>query len=267
MRAGCEHLSRAVVQSIPSVHGFHFMLARLDLGMTPKVTTTDRIHVAIREAILSGDLTSGSLHSIYQLAERFNVSRTPVRDAVLRLADAGMLDIERNRGVRVRGLKVDDIREIFETRLLLEVPAAAFAAENADEALKPGLHSCLDELSAAADADDVATFMHSDRKLHELILAASGNTRLFAMVASLRDATLAYGIWTADRSRSLHQIQHEHEPIVEAVTENDAKTAARLMHEHLVETAMLLMRQVSKVSGEPVPKHWPSGLGFWDESR
>lgn len=228
--------------------------------MTPKVTTTDRIHIAIREAILSGELASGSLHSIYQLADRFNVSRTPVRDAVLRLADAGMLEIERNRGVRVRGLKVDDIREIFEIRLLLEVPAAALAATTADDELKSGLQACIVDLAAAADADDAAKFMHSDRRLHELILAASGNSRLSTTVKSLRDITQAYGIWTADRSRSLRQIQHEHEPIVEAVTAHDPETAARLMHEHLVETATLLMKQVSRVSGEPIPDHWPSGL-------
>lgn len=236
------------------------MVESVASGMTPKVTTTDRIHIAIREAILSGELASGSLHSIYQLADQFNVSRTPVRDAVLRLADAGMLEIERNRGVRVRGLKVDDIREIFEIRLLLEVPATALAATSADDALKSGLRACIVELAEAADADDAAKFMHSDRKLHELILAASRNSRLSATVKSLRDMTQAYGIWTADQSRSLRDIQHEHEPIVDAVAAQDTETAARLMHEHLVETATLLMEQVSKISGEPIPDNWPGGL-------
>jgi len=228
--------------------------------MAPRVSTTDRIHVALREAILSGDLASGSLHSIYQLAERFEVSRTPVRDAVLRLADAGMLEIERNHGVRVRGLKVDDVREVFEARLLLEVPAVAFAAAHADEALVAGLRSCLLDCAAAADADDEAGFKRSDRRLHTLLMTAAGNGRISAMVESLRDATQAHGVWTADRSRTLLAIQHEHEPIVEAVAAGNADAAALLMYDHLVGTAVLLMQQVASISGETIPEPWPGAL-------
>ena len=88
------------------------------VGM-PRTSTTDRVHALLREEIVSGKLTSGSLHSIYALATRYGVSRTPVRDAVLRLSDSGMVRIERNRGVRIRGLGVHDIREVFETRLLI----------------------------------------------------------------------------------------------------------------------------------------------------
>ena len=101
--------------------------------------TTDRESDAalalLREEIITGALAGGSLHSIYGLAERLGVSRTPVRDAVLRLADAGMVAIERNRGVRIRGLSVDDVRKVFEARLLLEVPAAAHAARHGSDEL------------------------------------------------------------------------------------------------------------------------------------
>jgi len=228
--------------------------------MAPRVSTTDRIHVALREAILSGDLASGSLHSIYQLAERFEVSRTPVRDAVLRLADAGMLEIERNHGVRVRGLKVNDVREVFEARLLLEVPAAAFAAAHADEALITGLRSCLLDCAAAAKADDEGRFKRSDRQLHTILMQAAGNDRISAMVESLRDATQAHGVWTADQSRTLLAIQHEHEPIVEAVAARNVDAAALLMYEHLVGTAVLLMQQVASISGEAIPEPWPGML-------
>ncbi|MDJ0348849.1 GntR family transcriptional regulator [Cryobacterium sp. PH29-G1] len=228
--------------------------------MAPRVSTTDRIHLALREAILSGELASGSLHSIYQLAERFNVSRTPVRDAVLRLADTGMLEIERNHGVRVRGLKVDDVREVFEARLLLEVPAAAFAATHADDALVTALRACLLDFAAAVATNDEAQFQRSDRQLHTMLMAAAGNTRISAMVESLRDVTQAHGVWTADQSRTLRAIQHEHEPIVDAVAARNPDAAARLMRDHLVETAVLLMQQVAKTSGEAVPDPWPGAL-------
>jgi len=223
---------------------------------------TDRIHVALREAVLSGELASGSLHSIYQLAERFKVSRTPVRDAVLRLADTGMLEIERNHGVRVHGLKVDDVREVFEARLLLEVPAAAFAAAHANDALVADLRMCLLDFAAAVAADDENESKRSDRRLHSILMGATGNRRISAMVESLRDITQAHGVWTAGHSRTLLAIQHEHEPIVDAVAAGNAEAAARLMRAHLVGTAALLMQQVASISGEEIPTPWPSALVF-----
>lgn len=223
-----------------------------------RVSTTDRIHEALREGILSGELASGSLHSIYQLAERFGVSRTPVRDAVLRLADTGMLTIERNHGVRVRGLRVKDIRDVFDVRLLLEVPATARAAANATPELVAALQECLRSLEAAASASDFSSFMREDRHLHSLLMQAGGNERLAAIVESLRDATQARGVSTADHSRSLQQIQHEHVPIVDAVQRGDSDAAARVMSAHLIETGRLLMRQVAALSGEETPEGWPA---------
>lgn len=221
---------------------------------------TDSIHVALREAVLSGELASGSLHSIYQLADRFNVSRTPVRDAVLRLADTGMLEIERNHGVRVRGLKVEDVREVFEARLLLEVPAAAFAAAQTNDTLVADLRMCLRNFAAAVASNDESESKRSDRQLHSIIIAATGNRRISAMVESLRDITQAHGVWTAGHSRTLLAIQHEHEPIVEAVAAGNAEAAAQLMHDHLVGTASLLMHQVATISGEEIPTPWPGAL-------
>jgi len=87
--------------------------------VTSRTTATDRVFALLRERIVGGDLVAGSQHSIYRLSEQLEVSRTPVREAVLRLADLGLVEIERNRGVRIRGVSVADVREVFELRLLL----------------------------------------------------------------------------------------------------------------------------------------------------
>lgn len=228
--------------------------------MSQRVSATDLIHEKLRQAIVSGELLGGSLHSIYQVAARFGVSRTPVRDAVLRLADAGMVDIERNRGFRVRGLRVVDIRHVFELRLLLEVPAAAFAARRPSEQLLRELTDLLDALAEAAAAADSARFVQSDRQLHRAIISSTGNDQLVAAVESLRDATQARGLSTMQQSRNLHEIQHEHIPIVEAIRHGDALAASRMMRSHLVETGMLLMRQVASTTGETIHTPWPNDL-------
>lgn len=209
------------------------------------ISTTDRVHSLLREEILDGRLVAGSLYSIYQLAERYEVSRTPVRDAVLRLADAGMLDIERNRGVRVRGLSADDVRNVFELRILLEVPATAYVTLNADAAFNAELSRQEELLDSAVDSGDAAEYFRHDRELHRMIMEASDNPRLTAMVESLRDATQAHGLFTVDQSRNLPQIQSEHAPIIDAIRRGNAPEAARQMKVHLTNTGRLLMTQVA----------------------
>lgn len=230
------------------------------VGMTGRTSTTDRVHAILREEIITGALVSGSLHSIYEMAGRLGVSRTPVRDAVLRLADAGMVSIERNRGVRIRGLGVHDIREVFEARLLLEVPAAMYAASHGSDELLSELRDRISGLTDAVGGQDTAEFNRRDRELHRAILLSTGNQRLADMVETLRDSTQAYGASTIDRSRSIQAVQVEHVPIVEAICARDAPAAARLMREHLTTTGLLLMRQVGAATGEPVPSGWPDAL-------
>lgn len=228
--------------------------------MLSRVSTTDRVHAQLREEIITGTLASDSLHSIYEMAARLGVSRTPVRDAVLRLADAGMVTIERNRGVRIRGLGVNDIRDVFEARLLLEVPAAAYAATHGSDSLRQDLDSRVHGLTGAVERHDAAEFNRLDRELHRAIMLASGNQRLTEMVESLRDATQARGISTIDHSRSIHAIQVEHLPIVDAIRRCDAGAASTLMRDHLTTTGLLLMRQVAETTGESLPERWPSAL-------
>jgi DNA-binding GntR family transcriptional regulator len=230
------------------------------MSMPPRVSTTDRVHAQLREEIMTGQLAGGSLHSIYGLAERLGVSRTPVRDAVLRLADAGMVTIERNRGVRIRGVGVHDTRGVFEARLLLEVPAAAHAARHGSEQLLRELTERVEALTGAVDHHDEREFTRLDRDLHRAIVLSTGNERLAELVDSLRDTTQAHGVSTIDRSRSIRDVQVEHVPIVEAIVARNADAAAVLMRDHLVTTALLLMRQVAEGTGETAPAAWPSRL-------
>jgi DNA-binding GntR family transcriptional regulator len=92
--------------------------------LAASASLTDRVVHELRESIRSGVLRPGELYSVYQLAEQLQVSRTPVREGLLRLAEAGMVRFERNRGFRVLRSAPADIAGIFHLRLLLEVPAA-----------------------------------------------------------------------------------------------------------------------------------------------
>ncbi|GAA1917137.1 GntR family transcriptional regulator [Streptomyces sodiiphilus] len=213
---------------------------------------TDQVVQAVREAVLSGELKAGELYSAYQLAERLKISRTPVREALLRLAEAGMVRFERNRGFRVLKRDPQEIVEVFHLRLLLEVPAAGLAARNADDTLVAALRQELDAMRAMADGGDDARFMRHDRQFHQLLLLAGGNARLAAVVDGLRDTTTTLGTSTVGRSRNLWEIAAEHEPVLAAVTARDPDAAMSALRAHITHTADLLVGQLTDEAGTPL---------------
>lgn len=221
--------------------------------MAAGITTTDRVFAALRESILSGDFPAGSLHSIYRLADLLGVSRTPVREAVLRLADVGLVAIERNRGVRIRGVSIADVRSVFELRLMIEVPAAAYAAAHAGDDDLLVLEAELEGMRDGVAADDEPRFTAHDRALHHAIGSVLGNQRAQHEVAALRDSIQTRGASTLHRSRGMPEILGEHAPIVEAIVAGDPRRAAVLMEEHLVNTATLLMAQAA-TPDDPAPR-------------
>lgn len=228
--------------------------------MTTRPTATDRVFALLRERIVGGDLAAGSQHSIYRLSEQLDVSRTPVREAVLRLADLGLVEIERNRGVRIRGVTVADVREVFELRLLLEVPAAAAAARRADSELRAALTANVAATRRHADAGSEADFSRVDRDFHALVASASRNPRLEAEVARLRDSIQARGVSTFGRSRPLAEVVAEHAPVAEAIGAAEPEAAAARMADHLRHTGTLLMGQVAS-AGEEVDPGWADDVG------
>ena len=204
---------------------------------------TARVRESIREAIIDGSLEPGSLHSVKSLADIFKVSRTPVREALIDLAGADMVEFERNRGVRILETSVHDLEEILVLRILLEVPATHRAAERIDADGLSALRQELDAMVEAAENGDEPTMMQHDRRFHELINTASGNSRLTESVDSLRDLIVSRGVSTVDSTRSLPEIVAEHEGILAALASGDADAAATAMKQHLVNTASLLLQQ------------------------
>jgi DNA-binding GntR family transcriptional regulator len=225
-------------------------------GMRPilgRDSLVGRVGEALRDAIDSGALRAGELHSANEIAEQLGVSRTPVREALLVLADAGMVQLERNRGFRVLQRSPEHIAEVFQLRLLLEVPAAWYAAARAGPELAARLRAQLDAMHAAAAAGDEQLVARLDRGFHELVLNVSQNRTLTSTVAGLRDRLLAVGASTADRSRSLADIAQEHEPILAALSARDPDAAAAALVYHLRHTGMLLTAQVAAENGADVP--------------
>ncbi len=208
-------------------------------------TLAGRALDALLAAIVDGRLVAGERYSVAQLAERFGVSRTPVREALLVLERQGVVRFERNRGVRVLETTAHDIEEVFELRLLLEVPATARACGLLDDDDLAALGHELEAMGRLAGEGDEGAFMAHDKRFHEIILRASGNRRLTTIVSQLRDLVRFRGASTVGRSRDLQAILAEHVVILDALRAGDADAAAEAMGAHLVETGRLLLAQES----------------------
>ncbi|MBS1888725.1 MAG: GntR family transcriptional regulator [Actinobacteria bacterium] len=207
----------------------------------PDEPLTQRAYVEIRSAILEGRLAAGSMTSVRTLSEALGISRTPVREALVELANDQLVAFERNRGVRILETQAHDVEEIFELRLLIEVPSVASAIARSGPDLVAELRASLEEMRA--HLDDEPSFMHHDWLFHRALLAATGNERLVSFVESLRNQTRMRGLSTAGRSRPLAAIVEEHVVILRAVEAADADAAVAAMSQHLTNTRDLLLAQ------------------------
>jgi DNA-binding GntR family transcriptional regulator len=193
----------------------------------------DQARRAIHASILSGELPAGEIHSAIAIAGRLGVSATPIREAMLDLANAGLVEAVRNRGFRVLTISDADLDEIVELRMLLEPPGVRRAAEEADtealDALEPVLAAC----EAAAEGGDIAEFLIADREFHLGLLATLGNGRLVELVGRLRDQTRLVGLKSLAVEGKLTASAEEHRGILDAVRRRLGQEAEERMRAHL----------------------------------
>ncbi len=190
----------------------------------------------LRAAILGGELEQGSIHSVASLAERLRVSPTPVREAMLGLAGAGLIEVLPNRGFRVTTIDEQDLDEICALRALLEIPALELVIQRATAAQLEHLGIPLRRLEDAAARNDVQGFLIADRRFHVELLSLTGNSRLVEIIAGLRDQTRMTGRRSLSDHEALKATAAEHRPIVEALRARDAEAAKRHMLIHLDHT-------------------------------
>ncbi len=150
----------------------------------------DAVVRAVQDGVAAGALEPGVTYSVYQLADALGISRSPVREALLRLAEAGLVRISKNRGFTVLVPRAQDVEEIVEIRTALEVPAARKAAEHASDEQHAEVRAAWEAMRTAPREAD---FWAADRALHDVLLRVAGNGRAAEIVARLRATTALLG--------------------------------------------------------------------------
>lgn len=193
----------------------------------------EQIADALRAAVVAGQMRPGVVYSVPTLAERFGVSATPVREAMLDLAKEGLVESVRNKGFRVVELADKDLDDITQLRWLIEVPTVAQLAIVADaadiEALRPIAQAIVD----SAAAGDLIGYLEADRRFHLRLLALAGNERLVDSVRALRAQTRLYGLEQLVDEGRLPASAAEHFEILDALLARDPAAAEAVMRRHI----------------------------------
>lgn len=225
---------------------------------------TERVMDYVREAVITGDMPPGSWHSVYQLSEQLSISRSPVRDALLRLEEAGLVKFARNKGFCIVETTAGDVAEIFGIRMGIEPAAAYRAALHRTDAQLQDADRLVAAMADCARRGDEEEFFSHDRALHRLIMTMGDAHRGADLVDRLRVHTRILGASTAGTSRSLQDILDEHQPVLDAVRRGSADIARVMMREHLVITGNLLLKQAmggaDEAEVEQLWTRWTAGL-------
>ncbi|MEC4018394.1 GntR family transcriptional regulator [Streptomyces sp. H27-D2] len=193
----------------------------------------ERVYSHIKQAVLDRRYEGGTLLTEGDLAEAVGVSRTPVREALLRLEVEGLIRLYPKKGALVLAVSAQEIADVVETRLLVEQHAARKAVP-AGPGLIARLEELLEEQKAQAAAGDLAALSVSDRCFHAEIVRDAGNEILSRLYDQLRDRQLRMGVAVmhSHPDRIAKNIT-EHTEILEALRAGDADAAAAAVHQHV----------------------------------
>jgi DNA-binding GntR family transcriptional regulator len=197
-----------------------------------KVPAAARAYQLIKDSILDRTHPGGTLLTEGELAELVGVSRTPVREALLRLEADGLVRLYPKKGALVLPVSAAEIADVLEARELVETHTAGRAVDRA-EAVVPELRDRLADMRAAQAAGDTVAFTTADRGFHRVIVAAAGNAVLTGLYDSLRDRQLRMGVeYVRSGSERMDRALAEHEEILAALTSGDRERVRRSVRRH-----------------------------------
>jgi DNA-binding GntR family transcriptional regulator len=192
---------------------------------------SDRAYYRIRELIVTLDLLPGSVVNERELMDRLQTGRTPVREALRRLAQERLVEVFPRRGILVSPVDVGDLGGLSEVRGQLEAFAAGLAAERASAHDRAELEALRDALERPEH--DERTLMELDQRIHRHIHACAHNPFLEATLEEYYFLTLRIWFLALDRVARLEDAIGEHRELLDAILSGDADGAAEAMRRHV----------------------------------
>jgi DNA-binding GntR family transcriptional regulator len=203
------------------------------LPLTPGMTLAERLRLKLEEAIASGRLEPGSRLDEQEIAQRFGVSRTPVREAFRLMAANHLVELRGRQGATVRSIKAPALVEMFQVMAELEGLCARLAARRVSKAWGSEITEIHQRLIRAGESGDVDAFYDVNQEFHEAIYEASRNAFLAGQTRKLRNQVAGYRRRVTHMPNRIADTIREHEAIMQAILAHDAERAHSAMRDHV----------------------------------
>jgi DNA-binding GntR family transcriptional regulator len=213
--------------------------------VTRPVTSAERALATLRDAIMGGDLAPGARLGEVELADRLGVSRTPVREALSRLAAEGLVEIVPNRGARVVTWTVAELEGVFDLRSVLEPQLTAHAVPNAAPAdidVLDALARRMHEVGTTGPGQDLDALVPLNRAFHDRLVALAAHPALAtALAAAIHPPIVRRNFLTYDEASLRRSLAH-HSEIVAALRAGDPEWARAVMTSHIANARAVMVR-------------------------
>ncbi|MGC3938532.1 GntR family transcriptional regulator [Roseobacter sp. EG26] len=206
------------------------------------VSNAQRALHELRAMIFSGELAAGSDHLESELAARLEMSRTPIREAVLTLEGQGLLELRQRKGVRISPVSPDDMREIYDVLTELESLAAEHAAEAGyDDGDLAQLTAAIDDMDAAIDAEDREAWAAADDRFHAELVRLGGNQRVASIVGMMQDQVRRARAITLFMRPMPVQSNEDHRLVCQSIRNGNADVARATHRAHRQQSKEMLV--------------------------
>ena len=218
--------------------------------MEKHLTLREKILENIRDAIVAGTLKAGSRVSEPELAERYGISRTPIREAFRQLESEGYLTVIPRRGAVVSEFSPRDVEEFYAIKSIMEGYAARRACENLSEKDLDRLQAINDKLAELAKTGDIKNFFKVHNGFHELFIKAADNEKLRELIAGLVTKFQRLRFTSLSLPGRMVISVQEHEKIIDAFRKKDADLAETLVRKNAEYGGKVLMDGTSTVKND-----------------
>jgi len=213
----------------------------------------EKILETIRDAILKGNMKPGERVSEPELADRFGISRTPIREAFRQLESEGYLEVIPRKGAVVASLSERDVEEFYAIKIILVGFAAKMSAENLTAKDIERLESINQRLQQIAEEGDVKTFFRVHNEFHEVFIKAAGNEKLYEMINQLVMRFKRLRLASLSQPGRMEISVEEHRNMIQAFKNHDGDRADSLVrHAATIGADVLIqsMNQADKAEGK-----------------
>jgi DNA-binding GntR family transcriptional regulator len=210
-----------------------------------RVPASERAYRRLKQLILDNEIAAGSQMLELEAAARLGMSRTPVREAMVRLEQEGMVELRPRHGMRVLPISPDALAEIYEILTALEGMAAESAArKGANPDQLAALQQAVDEMEEALAADDLLRWSQADARFHRQLVELAGNRRLASIVEQVSDQAHRARLTTLRLRPKPVSSNRDHAALVAAIRDRDPQKAREIHEQHRRRAAEMLVALV-----------------------